>query len=291
MTADSTNPFTTSTPPPSQPKIFRTDESNKYVIKNIFKSKLIFIILGVIILIEAAVVFRYTSQSSTAVPAVNQEINQVLPLTVGPLGRAKIALVTEKSQYQIGDTVPVLVRISTGGYYSDGVDLLLKYDPKVLEASSSAIISGDILPNYPIKSVDAQKGLISVSAISSVETVGFNGIGNSATINFKAKQVGETSLSVEFSEESTGETNVIKHQDVSDILDEVTGATISITTESVPNQEELTCTTKTYQSCVDIEGRTGSYWCTGLNDSLTCQVGCFREEKSSALGCKVVTTN
>src|SRR5947208_953561 len=94
------------------------------LIKKFLNPKLIFVVLGVVILVEGFFVVKNLRQ---AAPPPPQKIS--------PVEDGKITLVARKKVYKVGEVVPVAVRVSTGGHPVDGVDVILKYNNKVLEAT------------------------------------------------------------------------------------------------------------------------------------------------------------
>lgn len=277
--------------PLNQPEILKSDSNN--ALKAVLFGQTIFVVLGIIILMELFVVYKSLQKPNTATQTVaqnGQSVSQVLPMSVGKLGGAKLALIADKKDFQVGETVPVNIRVFTGGYLADGVDVILKYDPDKLFADSSSIVAGNILGSYPLKVIDQKSGVVKISAISSSSGDGFNGLGNFATINFKALTAGASDLSINFSAGSTTESNIIKQNDATDILDSVNGAKINIVAKGQTTAAgSQSCAPRTYQSCVDEKGRTGSYWCGDIADSNSCQIGCFKNEKDTDLGCNVIT--
>lgn len=173
--------------------------------------KLIFVFLAVIILIEVVLAVRYLSQKTPPPPPKLQ-----------PISGGRIVLIADKKDYKAGENIVVSVRLSTGGQPTDGTDLVLRFDPKVLETSNAAVTQGRIYSEYPMKSVDSIEGLIRISGISSIrKKSGFNGVGIFATINFKAVGSGKTTLRIDFTPDLTSDSNVLGTKNAKDILEEV----------------------------------------------------------------------
>ncbi len=246
----------------------------------------IILLVVVIVFIGGFLMFKsFTTSNSKTLKTLQG--NQLQPMSVGPLGTAKLALIADKREFKVGENVSLIIRLFTGGYLSDGVDVVLKYDPKVLDATSSAILSNSSFQNFPTKSVDTQNGIVRISAISSATGDGFNGLVNFATINFKAKSAGSSNLTIDFKPGSTSESNVIKQIDATDILADVSNATIKVT-NSGSIAKVQSCGARNYQSCFDSNGKAGSFWCTSIDDPQNCQVGCFKEQAGNELGCQII---
>lgn len=141
---------------------------------------------------------------------------------------AAIILSSAKSQYNVGEAVPVNVEVSTGGRSTEGVDLVLNFDPKILEATAGAVTKGAIYPEYPQVRVDNKAGSIQISGISGLSGRQFMGRGKFATINFKAKAAGQASLTVSFSLGKTDDSNIVEALSGNDILESVSDLTLTV---------------------------------------------------------------
>ncbi|MDO8573848.1 MAG: cohesin domain-containing protein [Candidatus Daviesbacteria bacterium] len=181
--------------------------------------KIIFLILGLVLLIE--VIYAVRVLTSNSPPPLPQKTT-VQP----PVG--KISLNAPKTSYKINEAVPVSVLIDTAGYAVGGVDLIVRFDPKILEASVSGLVKGTILEEYPAMSVDSVKGLISISGISSTQN-GFTGKGQFATLNLRAKASGKTSLTIDFNGKGqTADSNLVESATSKDILETVNNLEVNV---------------------------------------------------------------
>ncbi len=240
----------------------------------LFSLKNLFIVLGIVIVIEIVFAARLLLTPSVSSPGAVLQ-----PLTTG-----QITLIAPKQTYKIGEEIPVTIRLFTGGYETDGADVILKYDPNLLEASSSGIITHNLYSDYPFTAAD-KGGLIQVSGINTSQ--GFNGLGNFATITFRAKVAGKATISVEFAPGRTDESNITKSKESEDILGNVGNVNIDVTEAESTSNTALSCADISYQSCIDSAGNSGTYWCSGLTDGNNCKVGCFKDRSLKELGCKV----
>lgn len=188
--------------------------------KRFFSVKIIFVILGIILLVEVIYAVKVlTSSPSSSSPSVPQGV--VSPTV------ATIALDVPKTNYKFKEDIPVSVIINTGSRTVAGVDLIIKFDPKTLEATPGGLIKGAILDEYPLIYLDADKGLISISGVSNTKT-GFKGQGQFAAINFKAKALGLTSLTVDFQLGSTIDSNLVEIGTSEDVLKQVSNLELVI---------------------------------------------------------------
>lgn len=191
---------------PAQPIIAqtKTPSSSKFTLPPVVKKLLPLIILAALVIAGVVVGINFFKNRQSG--QSTDQVGQILPLTGG-----EIAIVSEKTDYRVGEVVPVVVKVSTGGYTTLGTDLVLKYDPNILEiAGAQNIVNGDAYNEYPAKTFDQQQGMVGISGISSINSSGFNGIATFATINFRAKSAGKASLKVEFTPGGTAESNIIR---------------------------------------------------------------------------------
>lgn len=198
----------------NQPKAFEK-------IKNFLTiPKVIFIILGVIILIELISAIRILTAP------VSPVLSKVNPVSVKPTD-GKILLGTSKTNFHIGEMVPIAVTIDTGGHGIAGADLILHFDPQVLEATSGSAIKGKTFDDYPLVSVNAKNGLVSISGIDNLNNH-FKGTGLFAMINFRAKAAGQTQLTIDFQKGSTTSSNLVDVTSSKNILGQVNSLQLKI---------------------------------------------------------------
>jgi hypothetical protein len=237
--------------------------------------------LGLVILIEVVIGVKTLL---TPIPAVGK---------IAPLYGAKISLIPSKESFKIGDYVPVAIRVSTGGRATVGTDLVLQYDPKYLEAPAQAnFLRGQIYKDYPVISIDNKTGQVRVSGVDSPGESGFSGIGILGEMIFTAKKEGKTTLQIQFKPGGTNLTNVIENTTAKNLLDQVYNLDVNISQNSKASANlNPTCSPRTLQMCVDDQGRSGSQWCTNIQDPLACQIGCFKDKSSGETGCNVVVNN
>lgn len=206
---------------------FNISTNNPYIEpekKNFFKShKIIFLILGLIVLIEIIYAVRVLTAPASSSPALLQTEEQ-------PGSEGKISLTVTQSSYNKGDMIAVSVKIDTSGHEISGTDLIVSYNPKILEATSSGLVKGKIFDEYPLISADQSTGMISISGVAGVNkrAGGFKGSGEFAVINFKAKEAGPAVLAVSFQKGSTTESNLVEAGTSQNILEAVDNLEIEI---------------------------------------------------------------
>lgn len=183
-----------------------------------FNPKWIFVILGMVVLIELIVGIRTLTKSNVSTGQSGS--------SAAVSSKGRIALRTSQQTITVGDTVAVLVEV-TSPFPSIGVDIMAKFDPKVLQASDSAIQKGVIFPQFPVAKIDSD-GLVRISAITTPEVKSFSGKGILATINFKALKKGKTTISLDFTKGSTADSNIVSEGPARDFLEEVSNLEVTI---------------------------------------------------------------
>lgn len=184
-------------------------------IKSFFSlPKIIFLGLGLVLLVELIYAFRVLT-----LPVSSKKTEPVA--VVQPQKAGMILLKAPKILYSVKDTIPVTINIDTNSRAIDGIDVIIKYDPKILEATAGSVIKGNLFDEYPVRTVDVAKGLIAVSGISSFQN-GFKGLGKFAVIDFRAKAVGKTKVAIDFlGKGSTIDSNLVEVSTSKDILEQV----------------------------------------------------------------------
>lgn len=202
----------------NKPTVYTTGESVKPNKKWYQTWRIIYPILGVVVIVELILGLK-----TLLAPLPKSQVQKIQPIS-----EAKILLMSPKLIYKVGDAVPINVRVSTGGHTTSGTDLLLHFDPKFLEATAGAFTSGKIYSDYPLINVDGKNGVINISGIASLGKGSFIGGGDLGVISFKAKTAGKTPVTVDFKKGVTTDSNVIDAQTNEDILGQVTNLNIII---------------------------------------------------------------
>lgn len=184
--------------------------------------KIIFFILGIIILVEIIITIR-SMIAPVSAPPVSKINNQGMVEAIAP----RISLNVSKTSFRSGEGVPVSVFINTGGKSLSGADLIIRFDPKFMEATQGAVLKGAIFDEYPLASVDTKKGLVSISGIDNLQN-SFKGVGQFALINFKTKLPGKTSVTIEFIKGATTASNLVEAATSKNILEQVDNLELEI---------------------------------------------------------------
>lgn len=186
-----------------------------------FSPKIIFIILGVVILIEVvfavkALTAPFPTPSSPPQSAVAKQPSD-----------ARISLTSTRLNYAVGEIIKVVVAVNTGGRLIDGVDLIVRFNPQVLEIAPGGLSKGKIFSEYPLLSQDDKTGLISISGVSGVKE-SFTGQGEFAILTLKAKLPGRTTLAIDFQKGTTTTSNLVESATSKNILGNVDNLELNI---------------------------------------------------------------
>lgn len=179
--------------------------------------RIIYPILGIVLLLEVITGVK----SLLTPPAKSRSASQTQPITTG-----KIVLAASKKNFSLAENIPVRVNVFTGGQATAGTDVVLHFNPKKLQALS--FDKGKIYDDYPLVKIDNTVGLIRISAVTAAGKKGFAGGGDLGKANFKARQPGETSLTINFKKGATYDSNIMTAADSQDILSAVTNLTLEI---------------------------------------------------------------
>lgn len=188
--------------------------------------KTIFIILGVVIvgeLIWAGWILSkewIQPKTPTALPSVQPQVSKVVIPTV-------VSLTSDKNQVKLGEKFTVAINISSE-IATDGTDLIILYDPKLLSVNTQTpVILGSLYDDYPLNKVDSGSGRITVSGISN-KSGGTVANGLFGSVEFSAKKAGQAKISLDYTPQSTVDSNVIETYSGKDVLEKVNNLEVNI---------------------------------------------------------------
>lgn len=202
-------------PAESKQRTYHSQDSGSGIIP-----KIIYLILAAIIVVEVIVGIKTLT---TALPETPKS-----PTTKALVGGGKISLSTEQRTFTAGDSVAVKISIETGRYRVIGADIILKFDPNLLEADKNGVKAGSTFSDYPFIDIDNKNGLVQISGIAPKSSSGFKGKGEFATVNFKTKAKGSSLISIDFKPGSTIDSNLIEDRVSQDIIESVEDLKITI---------------------------------------------------------------
>lgn len=189
--------------------------------QNLLSKKYIIPALGLVFIVQALWAFKILGLDIKNInlpgqkPAALQTKDQT----------ASLALTASKSQLKVGEEVVVTINL-VSEKYTDGADVIILYDPKILSPAKSVIL-GTVYSEYPLNKVDTQLGRIAVSGISS-NPKGVLAKGVLGTITFTAKAAGNTEITFDYTPGSTIDSNVIENKTAKDLLDQVSNLKVNI---------------------------------------------------------------
>lgn len=121
--------------------------------------------------------------------------------------QAMLDLITENNNFSLGKEFKVDIILDSQEQEVDGVDIILNYDPNILEALAEKVEKGEILTNFVFNQIDKETGIIRFSALSQFDQT-FAGQGILASIDFKVLKPVQTTISFDFEQGLTEDTNI-----------------------------------------------------------------------------------
>lgn len=190
--------------------------------------KIVLVIIILIFVISGLLIFRFmktpgTQENQSILPDETTENRTNTNSEVLP-GAYKIII--DKQYVTLESSVKATVLLSAVGQKIDGTDIILRFDPKMLQ-SADEIETGNIFQNYPQKTVDNAKGSIKVTAYGT-SNVDLNDNEEILTVTFKPLQKGSARVWFEFQPRSTNTTTIVQKGTSKNILGTVTEETVNI---------------------------------------------------------------
>lgn len=121
--------------------------------------------------------------------------------------------------YSAGATYPLGIVLDSAGKSVDGVDVIVKFDPKKVQVVSPEVAATGLFEEFPQNTIDNKLGQIKFSALT------FNSrpvTGIVGTFTFKPLAKGTVSFAFDFVLGSTKDSNVAEHGSARDVLGQVT---------------------------------------------------------------------
>jgi hypothetical protein len=190
----------------------------------------IHLIIFIVLIIIIQIIWAYKTLSPSGINLTKAQPT----IAVSPAQEKSlniISLISPKIEYKVGEKIPVTINI-TSDKATAGTDLIIKYDPNLLTIVQSdtkiPVAVGTLFGEYPVNKVDEGLGLITVSGITS-QLAGVMPKGAFGTIVFQGKAAGNPKIFLEFTKNSTNDTNLIENKTATDILDKVNNLDLKIT--------------------------------------------------------------
>lgn len=191
--------------------------------------KVIYWVILIVLIIAVEIVWAYKT-ISVANPLTGKSQIQT-PLASQREAANLIALAVAKNEFKVGENIPVTINI-VSKKTTAGADLIIKYDPNLLLVitgkEKTPVAVGGLYDNYPVNQVDEKNGIITVSGITN-NISGTTPNGVFGTVTFQGKAVGTARVFLEFTKNTTNDTNLIENETVQDVLEEVRNLDLKIT--------------------------------------------------------------
>jgi len=127
---------------------------------------------------------------------------------------------------KVGEEFDVELLLDTKGIKTSGTDVIVSYDPTVVEILD--VRPGLLYQKNPLNEVAVARGKIGFSAVTEPPKT-FSGKGTLAYLKFKALRTGTATLEIEFTKGVTTDSNVVQAQsNGKDILDKTINAYYSV---------------------------------------------------------------
>lgn len=175
----------------------------------------------VLVLSMVVAVFTVSQRSSKNNLATTQNLNtkaaeQIASLSFSPA--------TGGYNYSSGATYPVGIILDSAGKSVDGVDVIVKFDPKKVQVVSSKVATTSLFQEFPQNMIDNVLGQIKFSALT------FNSrpvTGIVGTFTFRPLAKGTVDLTFDYTFGATRDSNIAEHGSAKDLLGQVTNGSYS----------------------------------------------------------------
>jgi len=121
--------------------------------------------------------------------------------------------------FAANSTYPVGIVLDSAGKSVDGVDVIIKFDPKKAQVVSTKVASTNLFQEFPQNIIDNNLGQVRFSALT------FNSrpvTGIIGTFTFKPLAKGTVDFSFDFALGATKDSNIAEHGTAKDVLGSVT---------------------------------------------------------------------
>lgn len=127
------------------------------------------------------------------------------------------------------------IMVNTGNYSAGGAGVIIQFDPKI--ATVSRLERGSAFVDYPLVFFDNTAGEIRISGVVSSKDELFQGQGILGKIIWKGQSPGRTFATIDFTEDSTQDSNIAVLSGNGDVLEEAGYLSIIVQTEPVANDD------------------------------------------------------
>lgn len=195
--------------------------------------KKISVVYGIlVILIIVALAIRFWPGKNLNKPNIISQPplspnTKVLPTVVKSPLVGKISLQSSSYNYKAGDTGELTVLFEAAGMKLDGIDIVLRYDPGIINVAGFS--EGKYFKLYPRKDIDNSLGIVKVIALEPAASSTLDGSKvELGVIHFMAKNTGSTGVNFDFISGTTGKTSLTQQGTSQNILGSASGMTIRV---------------------------------------------------------------
>ncbi|MBI4067127.1 hypothetical protein HY407_01990 [Candidatus Gottesmanbacteria bacterium] len=190
-------------------------------------TKKIYILVGILAILLLVVVYIRLANRKTPAPTITETTTQ--NQQVSNVKEGRLYLVPASLDLKLGQSATLDIMLVASSYSLDGVDAVLSFDPAYIEVVGGKASFGDAFPSYLKNVVDKDKSRIYITGVTfEPQPTPLAGEILFATLQLKAKQVGQTTISFLVSPTGKDLSNIIQNSTSNNILGNVGEATINI---------------------------------------------------------------
>lgn len=153
--------------------------------------------------------------------STSQDIRSQAAATTGTLS---LSPALGNYTFSANQTYPVGIVVDSKNTAIDGVDVIIKFDPKKAAVSPNSLVATGLFERVVVSQIDNTAGVVRFSALTFSPKPA---TGIAATFNFKALGAGTVGFTFDFTPGATTDSNIAEHGTAKDILSKVENATFN----------------------------------------------------------------
>lgn len=138
----------------------------------------------------------------------------------------KLNLESNTTTYKVGEGIDLTITFQAPGKKLDGADIVLLFDPKVVNALGFS--EGTYFKLVPRKDIDNTVGKVVITALDAVSAEPVSGKKTLGTIHFQAQKAGTSEIRFDFVKGSTTTSSLVESGTSANILGTAEGVTIRV---------------------------------------------------------------
>ncbi len=147
-------------------------------------------------------------------------------------GAGTMSLSPALGSYRVNQTFAVNIQANSSGLLLDGADIVVLYDSSVLTVTQ--LDKGSIFPSTPVLANDATKGEINISSLANSQSQPVAVSGTLATIHFQVIGSGQTTVTLDFNQNSNAHSSMAQDSTSNQVLGSVFNASYTAGILHVP---------------------------------------------------------